>query len=123
MDGLFSRRSAAFVIGVVTSMVVMTGCNSDAASTGIRQQAGIVEITPPAWIGGEQPVLRHRLDAARGRLWTLTAAGVELYDAAARKRLARIELPGWLWVDEPYSYPPDLAIGPDGEGDIRWDRR
>jgi hypothetical protein len=102
----------------MTSMVVITGCNSDAASTGIRQQSGVVDITPPAWIGGEQPVLRHRRDAARGRLWTLTAAGVDLYDEAARKRLARIELPGWLWVDEPYASPPDLAIGPNGEAVI-----
>src|SRR6185369_9014587 len=79
MDGIFSRRSAALVFGVVTSMAVISGCDSDAASAVIRPQkiGAAVENTPPAWIDGDRTILRHRLDASRGRVWTLTAAGVE----------------------------------------------
>jgi len=58
------------------------------------------------------------MDAARGRLWALTADGVELYEVATRRKVAQIALPDWTWVHEQYSCPPDLAIGPRGEAVI-----
>jgi len=55
------------------------------------------------------------MDAARGRLWALTADGVDLYDVASRQRLAQVALPGWTWVGRQFACPPDLALGPLGE--------
>jgi hypothetical protein len=61
------------------------------------------------------PVLRLQKDAARGRGWLLTASGVFLFDLKTRRTMAHVSLPGWVWVGEEFSCPPDLAIGPDGE--------
>ncbi len=128
MYGIFSRHIAADVFGIAVIAVLAAGCDGDAASTGIRQQKddvsgveskmSLVEREPPDWFRGERPVLRIRQDAARGRLWALTAQGVEVYDIARRWKLAEIALPGWLWAREPYVCPPDLAIGPGGEAVI-----
>jgi hypothetical protein len=58
------------------------------------------------------------MDSARERLWVLTWNGVELHNVKTRQKLAHVLLPDWLWVKEPYSCPPDLALGPKGEAVI-----
>lgn len=117
MNGIISKRSAASILGVVAMTVAVSGCNSDAASSSAPTVSG-VESTPQDWYPGERPILRSQTDAVRGRLWALTSEGVELYDATTRQRVAQIALPGWLWVSDQYSCPPDLAIGPGGEAII-----
>lgn len=127
MNGIVSRRSAAKVFGVVAIAVAVAGCDSDAASKGIPQQkdgtsgelrVSSVENILPDWYPSARPVLRVRIDAARGRLWVLTLQGVELYDITTRRKEAQIALPDWVWVGERYSCPPDLAVGPRGEAMI-----
>jgi len=113
MNGIFSKRSAAVVLGVVAMMVAVSGCDSDAAS--LRAPENSVAVSVPADWYGDKPVLRYQVDAARGRLWVLTAEGVELYDAKTRDRIAQIALPDWTWVGPRFACPPDLAIGPLGE--------
>jgi hypothetical protein len=58
------------------------------------------------------------VDAIRSRIWVLTLDGIALYEASTGEEVAQIPLPGWLWVDEQYACPPDLAIGPNGEAVI-----
>jgi len=58
------------------------------------------------------------VDAVRSRIWVLTLDGVALFEASTGEEVAQISLPGWLWVDEQYACPPDLAIGPGGEAVI-----
>jgi len=116
MNGIFSRRSAAGVLGVVAMMVAVSGCDSDAASRSVPRISVAASVSPD-WYG-DKPVLRTQVDAARGRLWALTAEGVELYDATTRRKLAQIALPDWVSAGLKYSCPPDLAIGPRGEAVI-----
>lgn len=117
MYGIVSRRSAASVLGVVAITVAVAGCDSDAASRR-APRAGTGQSTLQEWYRGERPILRSQADAVGGRVWILTAEGVELYDEATRRRVARIALPEWLWADEAFACPPDLAIGPRGEAVI-----
>ena len=117
MNGIFSTRSTANVLGAVAIAVVVSGCDSDAASTG-APMTSVVESIPHDWYSGGQPILRSQADVVGGRLWVLTPEGVELYEAATHRKLAQIALPDWMWVDEQYACPPDLAIGPHGEAVI-----
>jgi len=124
MYGIFSRCNV-IVFGVVAGMVAVAGCDWNASSAGIRQQgngrangekmSGPDNNVLPAWYRSERPVLRYQVDGARGRLWVLNAAGVELYSVATQQKVAQIALPGWTWVGEKFSCAPDLAIGPIGE--------
>ncbi len=120
MYGIVSKRSAANVLGILAIAAAVAGCGSDASSS-VAPQAGASESIPEDWRPGERPALRYHVDAARGRLWALTLRGVELYDIATRKRVAQIALPNWIWAGEPYSCPPDLALGPGGEAVISSD--
>jgi len=97
-------------------MIAVSGCDSDAASSRAPKISVAASVSPD-WYGNE-PVLQTQVDAASGRLWALTAEGVELHDAATRRRIAQIELPGWLWVGPQFASPPGLAIGPRGEAVI-----
>lgn len=117
MYAITSTRSAANVLGMVAMAVAVAGCDSDAASSS-APRAGVVESMPQDWYRGERPILRSQADAAGGRLWILTSEGVELYEEATRRRVARIALPGWLWAGETFACPPALAIGPRGEAVI-----
>ena len=114
MNGIIGKRSAAGVLGVVAMMVAVSGCDSDAASSSMPK-ASVTKSVPQDWYRGEQPMLRYQVDEARGRLWALTVEGVELYDAATRRKVAQIALPGWTWVGPEFACPPDLALGPLGE--------
>ena len=125
MYGVVSKTGVSKVLGVMAIAVTVAGCDRGAGSTSIREQKSsasaselredLAESILPDWYQGEQPVLRHQVDAARGRLWALTLDGVELYDVKTRTRQAYISLADWVWVGEQYSCAPDLAIGPKGE--------
>jgi hypothetical protein len=58
--------------------------------------------------------IASQVDAARGRIWWLTGAGLVLQDRARRKPVT-LPLPGWHWAGAPYGCPPGLALGPKGE--------
>jgi len=55
-----------------------------------------------------------QVDAARGRIWWLTGAGLVLHDRGQRQPVT-VTLPGWQWAGTPYGCPPGLALGPKGE--------
>ena len=61
-----------------------------------------------------RPVI-ERVDAAHGRVWRLSRAGVEVVEASGTTSIA---LPEWQWVGPPYGCLPDLALGPGGEAVI-----
>lgn len=69
-----------------------------------------------AWssTGFAQTASVEQVDAARGRIWSLTRDGVSLRPIAPSKQ-AVVPLPGWHWAGAPYSSEPALAIGPKGE--------
>jgi hypothetical protein len=52
------------------------------------------------------------IDAARGRVWSLSHEGVVVVERSKKTVLA---LPEWVWVHAPYGCPPVLTIGPKGE--------
>jgi hypothetical protein len=60
------------------------------------------------------PALRVQVDAQRGRAWVLKQDAVYVYDVATRRLVKRVELPGWLLIDDSFSCAPDLAIAPGG---------
>jgi hypothetical protein len=60
------------------------------------------------------PEARHRIDAARERLWVLNRDGVFVVDLAKATRTA-IALPHWLRVGGEHACLPDLALGPKGD--------
>jgi len=57
--------------------------------------------------------LRQRAQAERGRTWVLAENGLFLEEAGKPRR--PLGLVGWQRIVEPYSCPPDIAIGPGGE--------
>lgn len=64
----------------------------------------------------EQDSLRVRTDAARGRLWVLGVDDVQVYDAASRRLLRQIPLPGWSVATSVCD--PDLVLDPAGSAII-----
>jgi len=114
MDGIFSMRGAAIALSIVASTIVVSGCDSDAASNS-APRASAAKSLPQDWYRGERPIVRSQVDPIRSRIWVLTMDGVALYEASTGEEIAQIPLPGWVWVSEQYACPPGLAIGPDGE--------
>lgn len=80
--------------------------------------AGADPRLPVEWFAARPQVLRAELDAARGRVWTLEADGVEVYDARRGDKLRSVRLPGWTWVGWPDACSPGLALGASGEAVI-----
>jgi hypothetical protein len=107
-----SKRRAANALGVLMIAAALEGCNSDAASA---DRQDLAQSTPPAWYEGELPILRFKMDKARERGWVLTGTGVRLLDLKTRQTTGHVSLPDWIWADEAFSCPPDLALGPKGE--------
>jgi hypothetical protein len=54
------------------------------------------------------------VDGGRGRIWTLTRAGLFLSHVASVERRP-IALPDWVAAGEPYGSQPALAFGPGGD--------
>lgn len=95
------------VLVALAMIASLPGCESGGAMAGLRG----AEATPIA----SESIIRQRNDPARGRLWVLTREGVDVYDSLHKRKLAHIEIPGWVWVPEPYACAPNLALGPKGE--------
>jgi hypothetical protein len=94
--------------------------NGIAAGLGLASLVGLATALGPA-----QPdplpatprpsaTIRSQVDAARGRIWWLTDAGLTMQDRTRRQPVT-LRLPGWHWAGVPYGCPPDLALGPRGE--------
>ena len=67
------------------------------------------------------PQVRVQLDAARNRVWLLTAEGVAIYEPAVPGRVLRVPLLGWQISGKPDGCVPDMALGPKGEAVIASD--
>jgi hypothetical protein len=59
--------------------------------------------------------LRVRADQQSGRAWVLGRETVSVHESLGGRELARVALPGWLFVDPDLACPPDLAL--DAAGD------
>ena len=57
---------------------------------------------------------RHRLDAARERMWVLDREGLFLFDLRKATKVA-VALPDWLRAPASQAGLPALALGPKGE--------
>ena len=57
-------------------------------------------------------MIGYQVDGERNRSVWLTRDGVQIHGVSAQA--ARVDLPGWIYVGEPYC-PPALAVGPKGE--------
>ena len=57
-------------------------------------------------------MIGYQVDGERNRSVWLTRDGVQIHGMSAQA--VRLELPGWIYVGEPYC-PPALALGPNGE--------
>ena len=60
-------------------------------------------------------VLKSLADGARTRVYVLVRDGVDVLDAASRRKVAFVVLNDWVWVGEKYSCPPDIAFAPEGD--------
>jgi hypothetical protein len=65
--------------------------------------------------GQDAPSLKSLKDDAHERIYVLVPDGVDVFEARAPRRVAHIELPGWVWAGEPYSCPPDMTFSPTGD--------
>lgn len=103
---------------VATAIILLAvaGCDSSVPSErSSATQAGTHGLRPVEWYEARANVLRARLDSERGRIWTLHADGVDLYDARSDQKLRSFALPEWIWAGPFSACPPDLALGGGGE--------
>jgi hypothetical protein len=109
LDGsVFKSLLAALCLSVAA-------CDSDPpdATVSAVDAAGVRPSTPKRH-GGELPALRYQLDPTRNQLWVLDGAGIDVFDLSERFHKRRVALRDWVWVDEPYSCTPALALEPSG---------
>jgi hypothetical protein len=98
--------SAAVLLAAL--FISIGGCDANVAPPLAAQAAIDAPQDPPSGV-------RYQMDPARNRVWSLTSEGVFLHDVGTPEKIVEVTLPSWHWVDEPYSCPPDLALGPKGE--------
>lgn len=60
-------------------------------------------------------VLKSLADGERKRVYLLVRDGVEVLDAASRRKVAFVSLGDWVWVGEKYSCPPEMVLAPEGD--------
>jgi hypothetical protein len=97
-------------IAVGLGLAGLVGLAAVLAQNGPAQpslHAAVAPAMPPVTIGS-------LVDAARGRVWWLTAAGLSLQDRTRRQPVT-LPLPGWHWAGAPYGCLPGRARGPRGE--------
>jgi hypothetical protein len=92
------RNAIAAGVLLAALVIPLSGCELEAAA----QESN----ASPA------PKARHRLDAARERMWVVDRDGVFVFDLKKTTRVALV-LPDWLRVGD--GCLPDLALGPKGE--------
>ena len=73
---------------------------------------GVAMPAPAAAATDTRPLVIQRFDAAHGRLWRLSRAGLEVVEPSGH---TYITLPEWQWIAPPWGCSPDLALGPGGE--------
>ena len=76
---------------------------------------------PAAAQGGAIPKVRVQVDAARNRVWLLTAEGIAIYEPVVPGRVLRVPLLGWQISERPKGCVPQFALGPEGEAVIASD--
>jgi hypothetical protein len=94
------RNAIAAAVLLAALIAPLSGCELDAAAQESKAS--------PA------PKARHRLDAARERMWVLDRDGVFLFDLRKTTKVA-VALPDWLRVGDEHGCLADLALGPKGE--------
>lgn len=90
---------------LATALVSLAGCDAGVPPRNEAAHESRQSLLPNA---------RYRIDPERNRVWLLAREGVFVYDLARPERVS-VPLPGWLSVDDSWSCPPDLALGPKGE--------
>lgn len=70
---------------------------------------------------GPVPKVRVQLDAARNRVWLLTAEGLAVYEPEVPGRVLQVPLLGWQISGRPAGCVPEFALGPKGEAVIASD--
>lgn len=75
----------------------------------------LVTVASMSAADGEGDALKSLNDEANDRVYVLVRDGVDVFEARALRKVARIRLPGWIWAGEPYSCPPDMALSPAGD--------
>ena len=98
-------KSNLMAIAALASAVWLAGCDQKAVTINPGET---VEITPS---------LRRQVDARRDRVWLLTRNEV-IVESTRKPGRTVIALRDWIWADEQWACPPDLAIGPKGEAVI-----
>lgn len=104
-NGIIVTPSSVFLALLAT--VLLAGCEQAVPPALMREPAAAPRLDPFDFD-------RKRSDRARDRIWILDSDGLFLQERNTAK-LMEVPLPSWQWVDTPYSCPPDLAVGPDGE--------
>ena len=98
-------------------VIAVMGCNKALDQhQGPTAEATVDESSQQAYRQDQRNALRTRTDPARGRIWVLGIDDVRVYDAASRRLLRQIALPGWLVVDTPCM--PDLILHRSGSAYI-----
>lgn len=97
-------------IAVGLGLAGLVGLAAALAQTGPTQSDRHAAVTPEM----NRATIGSQVDAARGRIWWLTSAGLSLHDRARREPVT-LRLPGWHWAGAPYGCQPGLALGPKGE--------
>ena len=96
-------------IGVVllATLLLAAGCDNRGIHSSSPQPLNEVE--------APETTARVLVDPTRERVWMITNAdGVVVVSAQSSKRTI-VALPGWIWVEDPRSCMPDMALGPRGE--------
>lgn len=107
-----STSKAAVATAIL--LLALAGCDSGVRTQGATPNPAGLESPLDRYLARAE-VLRARGDEARGRIWTLHADGVDVYDARSDQKLRAIALPEWVWAGELHACPPDLVVGPEGE--------
>lgn len=76
--------------------------------------AAIVLVSVAVPFAADAQPTRHRIDAARERVWVLNHHGVFIVDLAKATRVA-VALPDWLRIGGERGCLPDLALDPKGD--------
>jgi len=105
------RKSA---VAAAVLLFAAMGCDSSIRTQSAAPPQASLEVSLERY-SARAGVLRAKADWARGRVWTLHADGIDLYDAGTSAKLRSLSLPEWIWAGALHSCPPDLALGPEGE--------
>ncbi len=75
--------------------------------------ASLVMIASSAVATQEARPLKSLVDDTHQRVYQLVRDGVDVVDLTGGRKVGHVSLPGWVWADEQYSCPPDIALTPE----------